>query len=58
MDNNRIPRQAFEAKRSMNKRNTILALLLIVTAIGLAIGAAHAGKRIQLNSPASFPVDI
>ncbi|MDQ6972138.1 MAG: hypothetical protein Q9M30_05770 [Mariprofundaceae bacterium] len=58
MGSSRISGRDFEEKRSVSKRSIILALVLIIAALGLVIGAAHAGKRIELNSSASFPVDI
>jgi len=57
MDSSGISEQNFEAKH-IGKRGMIFAALLIIAALGLAVGAAHAAKRIQLNSSASFPVDI
>jgi len=42
------------------KRNTIIVITILgIGFLALAAGAAHAAKRsIQLNSPATFPVDI
>ncbi|MDQ6988182.1 MAG: hypothetical protein Q9M25_10300 [Mariprofundaceae bacterium] len=43
-----------------NKRSTIIVIAILgIAFLALAAGAAHAAKRsIQLNSPATFPVDI
>ena len=41
------------------KRLIIAAIILGIVVLGTIIGAAHAANRsIQLNSAASFPVDI
>jgi len=58
MGSSRISGRDFEEKRSVRKRSIILALVLIIIALGLVAGAAYAAKHIELNSSASFPVDI
>jgi len=47
-----------EEKRITSKRTILIIAILSIGALALAVGAAHAAKRIQLNSSASFPVDI
>jgi len=58
MDSSGISGRDFEEKRSVSKRSIIYALILVIAAFGLAVGAAYAAKHIELNSSASFPVDI
>jgi hypothetical protein len=46
-------------QRIGSRRRMVLIVILSLGAIGLVAGAAHAAMRsIQLNSAASFPVDI
>jgi len=58
MGKSRTSGECIGKKRATGKRAMLIIAILSIGALALAVGAAHAAKRIQLNSSASFPVDI
>ncbi len=59
MDNNRLSGTGVSEIRSRRKRSIAIIVILGIAVLGLVAGAAYAARQtIQLNSSASFPVDI
>jgi hypothetical protein len=59
MDNNRLSGTGVSETRSSKKRSIAIIIILGIGVLSLLAGAAYAARQsIQLNSSASFPVDI
>ena len=59
MDNSRLFGTAVSETRATGKRSIAIIVILGIVVMGLVAGAAFAARQsIQLNSSASFPVDI
>lgn len=59
MDNIRLSGTGVSETRFSRKRTIVVMVILGIGVLGLVAGAAYAAKQsIQLNSSASFPVDI